>query len=95
MSTESKKPAEGLVQELLAARRGLMVANERLKLELEEARAAQPPPSAPSRDLELEIERLQSLLEATRAEVEAMAREREIMLEGIERALERLEQKRG
>ena len=93
MSAESKKPAEGLVQELLAARRGLMVSNERLKLELEEARMAQPAWSAPSRDLELELERLQSLLETTRAEVEAIARERETLIEGIERALERLDQK--
>ena len=93
MSAESNKPAEGLVQELLAARRSLMVSNERLKLELEDARAAQPAPNAPSRDLELEVARLQSLLESTRAEVERMAREREALIEGIERALERLDQK--
>ena len=93
MSAESKKPAEGLVQELLAARRGLMVSNERLKLELEEVRAVQSAPSAPSRDLELEVARLQSLLETTRAEVETMAREREALIEGIERALGRLDHK--
>ena len=93
MSTESKEPAESVVQQLLAERRSLMVSNERLKLELEEARAAVPTAGVQSRDLELEIARLQSMLETTRTEVEAMARERDALVTGVERALERLAQK--
>lgn len=70
-----------------------MVSNERLKLELEEARAAVPTPGVKSRDLELEIARLQSMLETSRAEVEAIARERDALVTGVERAVERLAQK--
>jgi len=93
MSTESKKPADSLVQQLLAERRSLLVLNERLKLELEEVRATVPAPGVQPRDLELEISRLQSMLETTRAEVEALARERDALVTGVERAVERLAQK--
>jgi hypothetical protein len=94
MPAESKKPAESLVQELLAERRNLMVANERLKLELQDARSAQAEMHQPAgKDLELEIAHLKGMLETTRGEVEALARERDELLEGIERALNRLQQK--
>jgi hypothetical protein len=59
--------ADNLVQELLAERRELLVANERLRLELEEAVAG----SARNprvRELEAEVRRLRHELEITRAE---------------------------
>lgn len=75
-----------MVQQLLAERRELMVANERLRLEAEELRrtAAGGDPRVPR--LEAEVARLRALLEAARAT-------REELEAGISDALEAIRQR--
>jgi chromosome segregation ATPase len=92
MSKEPTKPSESLVQELLADRRELKVAVERLRLELEEARATSNGPDRRLGELQREIERLRYQLASARAEAGLMRDERDELRLGIERALERMTQ---
>jgi cell shape-determining protein MreC len=61
-----KRPAESLVQELLAQARQLKVENERLKLELREIRAGAGRPDPRLRQLEAENQRLRDELQTAR-----------------------------
>jgi hypothetical protein len=76
--------APDVVQQLLAERRELKVANERLRLEIEEARAARGKPDRRLSILEEENRRLRQELAASRAE-------QELLLEGVGRAVDDLE----
>jgi DNA repair exonuclease SbcCD ATPase subunit len=91
MSKEQTKPSESLVQQLLAERRELKVAVERLKIELEDARASGgggPDPRVA--ELQQEIERLRYQLASVRAEVTQLREDRDGLKAGIERALDQL-----
>lgn len=88
MSNEPTRPSEALVQELLAERRELKVAVERLRLELEEARSSSSGPNPKLRELQSEIERLRYQLASARAEAGLMREERDALRVGVERALE-------
>ena len=93
MSKEPTKPSESLVQDLLAERRELKVAVERLKLELADAQAGGTGPDPRTRELsELkeEVERLRYQLASARAEVTQLREERDHLRGGIERALQQL-----
>ena len=90
MSKEPTKPSESLVQDLLAERRELKVAVEKLKLELAETKASSSGPDRRVGELQGEIERLRYQLASTRAEAGLMREERDQLREGVERALERL-----
>ncbi len=90
MSREPTKPSESLVQELLAERRELKVAVERLRLELAEARATSGGPDRRVGELQGEIERLRYQVAAARAEAGLMRGERDELRLGIERALEQM-----
>lgn len=90
MSTEPKKPADSLVQELLAERRELKVQLERARMEVEEARAGSSGPDPRVKTMEAEIERLRHQLATTRAEAGQWREERDALREGIEKALEHL-----
>jgi hypothetical protein len=80
--------APDVVQQLLAERRELKVANERMRLELDEARSARTRPDRRLGLLEDENRRLRQELAATRAE-------HEVLLEGLARAVEGLERASG
>jgi len=89
MSKEPTKPSESLVQQLLAERRELKVAVERLRIDLTDARsAAGPDPRV--EELQAEIERLRYQLASTRAEVKLMREDRDELRAGVERALEQM-----
>jgi chromosome segregation ATPase len=91
MSKEQTKPSESLVQDLLAERRQLKVAVERLKLELADAQAAGgggPDPRVA--ELHDEIERLRYQLATSRAEATRLREERDALQAGIEKALDQL-----
>src|SRR5437879_4105931 len=90
MSKEQTKPSESLVQDLLAERRELKVAVERLKLELADAGAVASGPDPRLRELQEEIERLRYQLASARAEATQLREERDDLRSGIERALEQL-----
>lgn len=90
MSKEPTKPSESLVQDLLAERRELKVAVERLRLELAEAKSISNGPDRRLGELQVEIERLRYQLASARAEVGLMREERDELRLGVERALERL-----
>ncbi len=90
MSKEPTKPSESLVQGLLAERRELKIAVERLRLELVEARATSSGPDRRVSELHGEIERLRYQLASARAEAGLMREERDELRLGVERALERL-----
>ena len=90
MSTEQKKPADSLVQQLLAERRELKVMLERARMEVEEARAGSSGPDPRVKAMEAEIERLRHQLATTRAEAGQWREERDALREGIEKALEQL-----
>jgi len=81
MSKEQTRPSESLVQDLLAERRELKVAVERLKLDLADPRV---------RELQDEIERLRYQLASARAEANQLREERDELRAGIERAVQRL-----
>jgi chromosome segregation ATPase len=95
MSKEQTKPSESLVQDLLAQRRELMVAVERLKLELADAQAsgsgAPDPRARELSELKDEVERLRYQLASARAEITRLREEREHLRGGIERALQQLD----
>lgn len=88
MSNEPTRPSETLVQDLLAERRDLKVAVERLRLELEEARRSSAGPNPRLRELESEIERIRYQLASARAEAGLMREERDELRLGVQRAIE-------
>lgn len=88
MSKEPTKPSETLVQELLAERRELKVAVERLRLELEDARRSSSGPNPRLQELQSEIERLRYQLASARAEAGLMREARDELRLGVERALD-------
>jgi chromosome segregation ATPase len=88
MSKEPTRPSDTLVQELLAERRDLKVAVERLRLELEEAQRSSTGPNPRLRELESEIERLRYQLASARAEAGLMREERDELRLGVKRAIE-------
>jgi capsule polysaccharide export protein KpsE/RkpR len=90
MSREPTKPSEALVQELLAERRELKVALERLKLELAEVQSSAGGPDPRVRELMAEVERLRYQLAHARAEAGLMREERDELRQGVERALEQI-----
>jgi chromosome segregation ATPase len=88
MSKEPTKPSESLVQELLAERRELKVAVERLRLELEDVRGRSGGPDPRLRDLGAEVERLRYQLAQSRAEAGLLREERDELRLGVEKALD-------
>ena len=93
MSKEQTRPSESLVQDLLAERRELKVAVERLKLELAEAQVSGGGPDPRTRELtELkeEVEKLRYQLASARAGITQLREERDHLRGGIERALDQL-----
>ena len=79
MSKEQTKPSESLVQDLLAERRQLKVAVERLKLELADVQAGGGATDAKAREvaeMKEEIERLRYQLASSRAEATQLREER-------------------
>jgi chromosome segregation ATPase len=90
MSKEPTKPSESLVQGLLAERRELKVALERLRIELEDMRRTTGGPDPRIRDLTAEIERLRYQLAQARAEAGLMREERDELRQGVEKALEQI-----
>jgi chromosome segregation ATPase len=90
MSKEPTKPSESLVQELLAERRELKVAVERLRLELEEARGSSSGPDPKLNELQTEVERLRYQLASARADAGHLRDERDELRLGVERAIEQM-----
>lgn len=90
MSKEPTKPSESLVQELLAERRELKVALERLKLEMAEVRGTAGGPDPRVRGLTAEVERLRYQLAQSRAETGLLREERDELRQGVEKALEQI-----
>ncbi len=90
MSTEQKKPAESLVQGLLAERRELKVQLERVRMELAETREGSSGPDPRLKDLEVEVERLRHQLATARADANVLREERDELRAGIEKALEQI-----
>jgi chromosome segregation ATPase len=90
MSKEPTQPSESLVQELLAERRELKVALERLRLELAEVNSTSGAPDPRVRDLSTEVERLRFQLAQARAEVGLLRDERDELRQGVEKALEQI-----
>ena len=76
--------ASQLVQQLLTQRRELLVANERLRLELQELRAKESGPDPRLRRLEDDNARLRQELASVRAQLE-------VFEEGVQRAVGQLE----
>jgi chromosome segregation ATPase len=90
MSKEPTKPSESVVQGLLAERRELRVALERLKLELAEVRGTASGPDARVPTLTAEVERLRYQLAQARAEARLMREERDELRHGVEHALDQI-----
>jgi chromosome segregation ATPase len=90
MSKEPTKPSESLVQELLAERRELKVALERMRIELEDIHSTRSGPDPRVRDLTAEIERLRYQLAQSRADAGNLREERDELRQGVEKALEQL-----
>ena len=90
MSKEPAKPADSLVQQLLAERRELKVALERTRLELVDAKGTAGGPDPRVVPLLTELKRLRGQLDDTRAEVNLLKTERDELREGIERAIAHL-----
>lgn len=93
MSKNPDKPSEALVQELLAQRRELKVAVERLKLELADSKGGSTGPDPRVKQLGEEVERLRYQLASARAEANVMRAERDELKAGIEKALALLDKK--
>ena len=87
MSKEPAKPAESLVQQLLAERRELKVALERARLEVEDAKGSAGGPDPRVAQLQAELTRLRGHLDDTRAEVNLLRTERDELRAGIARAI--------
>ena len=93
MSKEQTKPSDSLVQELLNERRGLKIAVERLKLELEDAKASNSGgPDPRVKELQDEVERLRYQLASARAEITQLREDRDELRSGIQSALDQLAQ---
>jgi chromosome segregation ATPase len=90
MSKEPKKPSESLVQELLAERRDLKVALERLRLELDDLSSTSGGPDPRVSGLTAEVERLRYQLAQVRAEAGLLREERDELRHGVERTLEQI-----
>jgi uncharacterized coiled-coil DUF342 family protein len=90
MSTEQKKPAESLVQGLLAEKRELKVLLERARMELAETQQGSAGPDPRLKELEVEVERVRHQLAAARAEANVLREERDELRAGIEKALEQI-----
>jgi len=90
MSSEQKKPAESLVQELLAERRELKVQLERARMDLAEASQGSSGPDPRVKDLESEVERLRHQLATARAEANVLRDDRDELRAGIQKALDQL-----
>jgi chromosome segregation ATPase len=90
MSKEPTKPSESLVQDLLAERRELKVAVERMRIELADSKSSAGGPDPRLRELESEVERLRFQLASARAEARLMRDERDELRAGVERALEQI-----
>ncbi len=90
MSKEPKKPSESLVQELLAERRDLKVALERLRLELDDLSSKSGGPDPRVSGLTAEVERLRYQLAQVRAEAGWLREERDELRHGVERTLEQI-----
>jgi SMC interacting uncharacterized protein involved in chromosome segregation len=90
MSKEPTKPSESLVQELLAERRELRVALERMRIEMQDLRSASGSPDPRIRELTTEVERLRYQLAQARAEAGLMREERDELRHGVEKALEQI-----
>jgi chromosome segregation ATPase len=88
---EADRPADSVVQNLLAERRSLMVALERARLELAEARGSASGPDPRLAELQAELRRLRMQLDDARAEVNLLRTERDQLRGGIERALAQLD----
>jgi len=88
MSSEQKKPAESLVQGLLAEKRELKVLLERARMELDEARQGASGPDPRVKQLDDEVEWLRHQLATARAEATLLREERDELRVGIEKALE-------
>ena len=91
MSKAPDKPAESLVQQLLAERRELKVALERARLEVEDAKGSAGGPDPRVAQLQAELTRLRGRLDDTRAEVNLLRTERDELRAGITRAIEQLQ----
>src|ERR1700730_19097507 len=83
MSTSRARPPE-LVQQLLTERRELLVANERLRMELDELRARESGPDPRLRRLDEENARLRRELAAARAQLD-------VFEGGVQKAVAQLE----
>jgi len=90
MSKEPAKPADSLVQDLLAERRQLKVALERARLEVADAQASGGGPDPRLGELHAELVRLRKQLDDTRAEVNLLRTERDELRDGIAHALTQL-----
>jgi chromosome segregation ATPase len=90
MSKEPAKPADSLVQQLLAERRELKVALERARIEMEDAKGSAGGPDPRVAQLQAELTRLRTQLDDTRAEVNLLKTERDELKEGIERVIAQL-----
>jgi len=90
MSKEPGKPAESLVQQLLAERRELKVALARARLEVEDAKGSADGPDPRVAQLQAELIRLRAHLDDTRAEVNLLRTERDELRAGIAHAIEQL-----
>jgi chromosome segregation ATPase len=87
MSKAPDKPAESLVQQLLAERRELKVALERARLEIADATGSAGGPDPRVAQLQAELMRLRKQLDDARAEVNLLRTERDELRDGIERAI--------
>lgn len=90
MSKAPDKPAESLVQQLLAERRELKVALERARLEVEDAKGSAGGPDPRVAQLQAELTRLRGHLDDTRAEVNLLRTERDELRAGIVHAIAQL-----
>ena len=93
MSKEPTKPSESLVQDLLAERRDLKVALERLRLELSDVRSASVGPDPRVGGLTAEVERLRYQLAHARAEASLLREERDELRRGVEKAIDQIARK--
>ncbi|TMC93662.1 MAG: hypothetical protein E6J12_00700 [Chloroflexi bacterium] len=90
MSKEPAKPADSLVQELLAERRQLKVALERARIDVADAQASGAGPDPRLGELRAELVRLRKQLDDTRAEVNLLRTERDELRDGIAQVLTQL-----
>ena len=85
-SSPTATESSGVVQQVLAERRELMIANERLRLELEELRGRGGKPDPRQHVLELENRALRDELRAVKADLDSLREAVERVIEEIEKA---------